>query len=163
MSPVKGCLWKSLTHYEEESTSPDSLTCYLPVGQSTYHPVSSLPANLPLCQFVWPKPYLEEGGADEGLFLVDGRCAEDIARAQVQRDVLNHVGQKLEVVNVADEVEAVHLRETHKDILRRSRQWSWTTFETIQKWENCDSSYVAAQELCILMYTHYEVGESGIW
>lgn len=35
--------------------------------------------------------------------------------------MLNHIGQKLEVVNVADEVHTVHLREADKDVLWRRR------------------------------------------
>lgn len=53
--------------------------------------------------------YLQEGRANEGLFLVDGRRTENIARAQVQRNVLDHVCQELEVIDVADKVKAVYL------------------------------------------------------
>lgn len=53
--------------------------------------------------------HLQERGANKRLFLVDGSGAEDVARPQVERDVLNHVGQKLEVVDVADKIDTVHL------------------------------------------------------
>lgn len=53
--------------------------------------------------------YLQEGRANEGLFLVDGCCTEDVARAQVQRNVLDHVCQELEVIDVADKVKAIYL------------------------------------------------------
>lgn len=35
--------------------------------------------------------------------------------------MLNHISQKLEVVNVADEVHPVHLREADKDVLWQRR------------------------------------------
>lgn len=31
--------------------------------------------------------------------------------------MLNHVGQKLEIINVADEIQAVHLRKADEDVL----------------------------------------------
>lgn len=53
---------------------------------------------------------LEEHGTDEGGLAADGRAAEDVARPQRKRHVLDHVGQELEVVDVAHEVQrVVHL------------------------------------------------------
>lgn len=60
---------------------------------------------------------LEERRANERLLLVDRRGAEHVTRPQVERDVLNHVGQKLEVLDVADEIQAIHLRKADKDVL----------------------------------------------
>lgn len=53
--------------------------------------------------------YLQERRANEGLFLVDWCCTEDIARAQVKRNVLDHVSQELKIIDVADEVKAIYL------------------------------------------------------
>lgn len=49
--------------------------------------------------------------------------------------MLNHVGQKLEVVNVADEIQAVHLRKADKYVLEDSgsqtetQTWTSATFQ----------------------------------
>lgn len=51
------------------------------------------------------------------MLLVDGSGTENITRSQVERDVLNHVSQKLEVINVADKIKAVHLRKADKYVL----------------------------------------------
>ena len=67
-------------------------------------------------------PHLQERGADEGLLLVDGGGTEDVARPQVERDVLDHVGQELKVVDVADEVHPVHPRQTDKYVLENRRE-----------------------------------------
>lgn len=58
------------------------------------------------------------------MLLVDGGSAEDVARPEVERNVLNHVGQELEVVDVANEIETVHLRQTDKNVLGRRREES---------------------------------------
>lgn len=63
--------------------------------------------------------HLQERGANKGLFLIDGSRAEHVAGPQAERDVLNHVSQKLEVVNVADKVHAVHLRQADEYVLRQ--------------------------------------------
>ena len=67
-------------------------------------------------------PHLQEGGADKGLLLVDGGGAEDVAGTQVERNVLDHVGQELEVVDVADEIHPVHPRQTDKYVLEKKKQ-----------------------------------------
>ena len=54
--------------------------------------------------------YLEEHGADEGQFLVDWGTAEDISGSEMQGDMLDHVGQELEVVHIAHKVVLLHLR-----------------------------------------------------
>lgn len=87
----------------------------------------------------------EERGADKRLFLVDGSRAEDVARPQVQRDVLNHVSQELEVVNVADKIHAFHLREADEYVLRerekgREREISHKVCQRMRLWRECDKS-----------------------
>lgn len=72
--------------------------------------------------------HLEERGANKRLFLIDGSGAEHVAGPQVERDVLDHVSQKLEVVNVADKVHAVYLREADKYVLwGKDANDSWVT------------------------------------
>lgn len=81
---------------------------------------SSVPKTSYLCSshaFCSCRTHLQERGADKRLLLVDGSRAEHIAGPQVERDVLNHVGQKLEVVDVADKIHAVHLRQADKYVL----------------------------------------------
>ena len=57
----------------------------------------------------------------------------------MERDVLNHVGQKLEVVNVADEVQAVHLRKADKYVLwdGRSQAKTHTSANLHCKYNTC--------------------------
>lgn len=66
-------------------------------------------------------PYLQEGGANERLLLVDGSRTENVTGPQVQWDMLNHICQKLEVFNVTDEIHPIHLREADKDVLGGER------------------------------------------
>lgn len=63
------------------------------------------------------RTHLQERSANKCLFLIDGSRAEHIAGPQVEGDVLDHVSQKLEVVDVADKVHAVHLREADEYVL----------------------------------------------
>lgn len=51
------------------------------------------------------------------MLFVDGSSTEDVARPQVERNVLNHISQKLEVVNIADKIHTVYLGETDKYVL----------------------------------------------
>lgn len=85
---------------------------------------SFLPGLSPFTSYLLPlftstHPYLQEGGAYKGLLLVDGSSTEDVAGPQVEWDMLNHISQKLEVVNVADEIHTIHLREADKYVLRK--------------------------------------------
>ena len=66
--------------------------------------------------------HLQERSADKGLLLVDGGGAEHVAGPQVERDVLDHVSQELEVVDVADEIHPIHPRQTDKYVLENIRR-----------------------------------------
>lgn len=67
--------------------------------------------------------HLEKGCTNEGLLLIDGGRAEHVTGAQIQWDMLNHIRQEFEVIDVADKVKSIHLCETHKYILSRRAEW----------------------------------------
>lgn len=67
--------------------------------------------------------HLEKGCTNERLLFIDGGCAEHVTGAQIQRDMLNHIRQEFEVIDVADKVKSIHLCETHKYILSRGAEW----------------------------------------
>ena len=55
---------------------------------------------------------------DERLVQLDWRAAEDVARDDRQRDVLDHVGEQLEAAHVTQEVLlVVHHRQLLEDVL----------------------------------------------
>ena len=62
---------------------------------------------------------LEEHGTDEGQLLVDGGTAEDVSGSEVEGDVLDHVGKKLEVVHIAHKVVLLNLGQSDEYILKK--------------------------------------------
>lgn len=66
----------------------------------------------------FPKTHLKEHATHEGHLLIDGGTAEDVTGSQGQWNMLDHVCQELEALQVAHEViGGVNLAQTHKDIL----------------------------------------------
>jgi hypothetical protein len=65
--------------------------------------------------------HLEEHRADERHFPVDWSAAEDVPRSEWQRNMLDHLSQELEVLDVAHEVQrVVDGAQRNENVLKRS-------------------------------------------
>jgi hypothetical protein len=68
--------------------------------------------------------HLEEHRADERHFPVDWSAAEDVSSSERQRNVLDHLSQELEVLDVAHEVQRVVDSAQRNENVLKDRQLS---------------------------------------